>query len=371
MGHVWRLLLVVVLLTGCNSSTGSDPVDTESSSGDSANDAGQTVDSMEEGSELILEAQAGDGQITLSWNAAPDATAYNLYHATEPGLEPANYAVYDNGTLILDVTSPYTLSGLSNQTTYYIVVTAVFGSDEKTSSNIASAQPERAAVATVRLNDTGIDWCSDGSQNYQSCPVTGYPGQDGDFGRDAQARKGTLIKVGAGDAGFDFTKLDANGDEVSSSATEWTCVRDNHTGLVWEVKTDDGGLRDRGHTYTWYNTNSNLNGGNAGIQSGGNCTGSACDTQGFENALNQQMLCGASDWRLPTLAELHSISNMGRNSPSIDSEYFPNTQGLRYFSASTYAADSDAVWVVSFSFGNNSVGAKHDDLMVRLVHGGE
>ena len=35
---------------------------------------------------------------------------------------------------------------------------------------------------------------------------------------------------------------DYNGSEPAG--TQWSCVRDNDTGLYWEVKTNDGGLRD-------------------------------------------------------------------------------------------------------------------------------
>ncbi len=50
-------------------------------------------------------------------------------------------------------------------------------------------------------------------------------------------------------AGFDFTKLGVNGTALSiqnatwatgSTGTKWSCVLDNTTGLVWEIKTDNG-----------------------------------------------------------------------------------------------------------------------------------
>jgi hypothetical protein len=37
-------------------------------------------------------------------------------------------------------------------------------------------------------------------------------------------------------------------------------VRDNVTGLVWEVKTADGGLRDQKWSYTWYDSVHNSRG---------------------------------------------------------------------------------------------------------------
>lgn len=38
---------------------------------------------------------------------------------------------------------------------------------------------------------------------------------------------------GPGD--FDFTKISANGSDLSDEDEEWSCVRDNTTGLTWEV----------------------------------------------------------------------------------------------------------------------------------------
>ena len=223
----------------------------------------------------------------------------------------------------------------------------------------------------VVLNDTGIDWCADADTNNLDCPVAGFPGQDGDFGRDALARDGQLDKVGAGAAGFDFTKLDANGNDLPASATTWFCVRDNHTGLIWEVKTDDGGLRDKDHTYTWYNPDSSTNGGDPGVQDGGACIGSSCDTTGFSQAVNAQGLCGASDWRVPSLDELFSIVHHGRTSPAIDTGYFPNVSSSFFWSASPGAGDSGSAWLVFFFDGRGGRSFMSLGRRVRLVRGGQ
>ena len=61
--------------------------------------------------------------------------------------------------------------------------------------------------------------------------------QDGMKGRDANAA--TNINDD-GRLGFSFTAVNGG------------CVQDNVTGLMWEVKTTDGGLRDWTKTYTNY-----------------------------------------------------------------------------------------------------------------------
>ena len=65
--------------------------------------------------------------------------------------------------------------------------------------------------------------------------------QDCSHGRDT-----THNDNSDGHAGFSYTKLDSNGkplpdQTVDYATTPWACVKDNVTGLIWEVKTDDGG----------------------------------------------------------------------------------------------------------------------------------
>ena len=229
-------------------------------------------------------------------------------------------------------------------------------------------------VQGAPLNDTGIVTCSDNSTNGLPCPQTGFPGQDAEYGRDAAAQAGTLAKIGGGRAGFDFTKLGPGGNELSASATSWSCVRDNVTGLIWEIKTDDGGLRDKDNTYTWYNPDSSSNGGYAGAQNGGSCTGGiSCDTYGYAQAVNSQGLCGHNDWRLPWLEELRSIVdyNIPYPGPTIDTNYFPNTVNYAFWSASSYASYSGSAWRVHFNYGDDFAGHKVNDDRVRLVRGGQ
>ncbi len=48
-----------------------------------------------------------------------------------------------------------------------------------------------------------------------------------------------------------YTKIANDGSELSADAIlgtnpkNWACTKDNKTGLTWEVKTDDDGLRDK------------------------------------------------------------------------------------------------------------------------------
>jgi hypothetical protein len=202
-----------------------------------------------------------------------------------------------------------------------------------------------ATAPTWLLNDTGIDWWANGTTNFLSSPPADYPGQDASYGRDA-----TQDNDADGHAGFAFTKVAANGGALAASASAWSCVRDNVTGLIWEVKTDDGGPRDKDWTYSWYNPDPATNGGSAGYPDyGNNCYDSTrCDTAKFAADVNQAGLCGASDWRLPTREELRSIVDYSRYSPAIDIAWFPNTPSSWYWSSSPSAYYTDLAWIVYF-----------------------
>jgi len=243
-----------------------------------------------------------------------------------------------------------------------------------TGTELASS-PQTTAACYGKLNDTGIKTCSDGTTNGLPCPVTGFPGQDGDYGRDAQK---SLRKIGKGSAGFDFTKIANNGSVLPTTAVlgsgpkDWACTRDNITGLVWEVKTDDEGLRDKDNTYSWYNK---TNGGGDGFQNRGYCTGGitgdiSCDTYAYANKVNHLTMCGKADWRLPKQAELQSIVDYSRVGPAIDTDYFPNTPSRMFWSSSPDAFNRGA-WIVNFIAGWGGQAGKSIGNAVRLVRAGQ
>jgi hypothetical protein len=185
--------------------------------------------------------------------------------------------------------------------------------------------PMPPAPAFQPLNDTGITGCSNITSPDLPCPQSGYLGQDAESGRDV-----TNNNDADGHAGFSFTKIDNNGSAVAlGDAAAWQCVKDNVTGLMWEIKTDDSGLHDKDWTYTWYD-------GITGTANGGSCgLTSACDTVAYVKAVNVAGWCGKNNWRMPKVEELRSIVSYDRGllGAVIDDTYFPNTISDGYLAA--------------------------------------
>ena len=237
------------------------------------------------------------------------------------------------------------------------------------------------AAMAAGLPDSGQTLCDDGTNTLVTCDnsnsgdASTMPRQDGRFGHDPAADAGAVSKVGGGEAGFDYTTI---------SALE--CVQDNITGLMWEVKTTDSGLRDQNWTYSWFSdasrgddTANELNAGDAGTENSGICynqydvstnaAGDFCDTAGYVAAVNTANFCGYSDWRLPSRRELKSIVHFGTSSPVIESSYFPNTVTGYFYSASSQAANPGSAWHVRFDKGGEYSGSKSSSNYVRLVRG--
>jgi hypothetical protein len=255
------------------------------------------------------------------------------------------------------------------------------------------------AMAQAQLNDTGLISCYNTTAITgtvaPSTPApeqTGFEGQDCTRGASAANALGFMTKVGASTIpGRDYSKIGNDGSVLAADATlgsaagDWACTRDNNTGLVWEVKVNDAAhLRHLGHEYTWYDTDASSNGGNAGTQAGTGCNGTlaGCNTTAFRDAVNAQAggLCGAIDWRVPSLGELQSLLDRQRRSGAaaalLDNAYFPNSAyggafTARYRARETCARTLANAWLVDFSSGQAlDFFPKSAAYHVQLVRGG-
>jgi hypothetical protein len=206
------------------------------------------------------------------------------------------------------------------------------------------------------LPATGITTCGNETTNGLLCTPEALGALYG-LGQDGEVQAGQKMS---------YTVLNRSGAE---------CVQDNVTGLIWEQKTDDGGLRDKDWYYTWYNPNSATNGGYAGTANGGSCFnkagGAQCDTAGYVAALNAANYCGYSDWRMPTRTELTNLVDFSKPYPGPTIHpVFVNTLGNVYWSASPVAGGNGIAWVVDFYYGGTGNYDKGDSLFVRAVRAG-
>ena len=169
-------------------------------------------------------------------------------------------------------------------------------------------------------------------------------------------------------SGNKYLKLGDNGDNLAKNSETWTCVEDTNNGLVWEVKSQDGGIRDKNNSYTWFQPSSM--GVNHGIADGGKCKGDTeCDTQSYVQALNEQNYCGYSDWRLPTREEMLSIVYFENTASSakINSNYFPEAMPSWYWTASSNENHPEHAWYVLFKNGIAINDLKQRAKHIRLV----
>ena len=141
-----------------------------------------------------------------------------------------------------------------------------------------------------------------------------------------------------------FIKIGKNGEFLEDDAKEWYAVYDTKTELMWEVKTDDGGLHDKDETYSWR------------------------ESFDFAEAVNRKNYLGFSDWRVPTIEELRTIVDKSRSNPAIDTKYFSRTQPFHHWSSSAYAGYTSDAWLLGFSYGYDYYDYKsYGNYYVRLV----
>jgi hypothetical protein len=155
----------------------------------------------------------------------------------------------------------------------------------------------------------------------------------------------------------DFTKISWRGQNLDKSASEWSCVRDNKTGRVWEVKTGSG-LHSINNRYRW---------GGIGAEQFG--------TEFYDDwnvLVNESRgLCGYSDWRVPNRFELIAASQDGERAGELMTQYFPHASSY-FWSSSAYENYSGSARYVSFAYGYSyDYFSRGNSLPVRLVRGGQ
>ncbi|WP_455222906.1 Lcl C-terminal domain-containing protein [Kaarinaea lacus] len=90
----------------------------------------------------------------------------------------------------------------------------------------------------------------------------------------------------------------------------------------------------------------------------------------WENSLqiaNASQFAGHTDWRLPTIYELSSISELRCQKPAIDLTLFPETYVGDYWSSTSFINNTAIAWLMNFTYGENHTAKKSTNAAVRLV----
>ncbi|MDH5718544.1 MAG: DUF4215 domain-containing protein [Spirochaetia bacterium] len=239
----------------------------------------------------------GKEEISISFLTSTGAVSYHIYYSDTPGV--TKYS----GTKITDVTSPHSISPLTNTTTYYFVMTAENAGGESEDSAEVSAYPYLAALKTNQTQ------CWDASGAEISCTNTG---QDGEYQRGRNANFTGPIQYGA--------------------TTDYTTT-DNDTGLIWKSchEGQSGGTcSGTGSTIAWSTANTNCS--------------------ALDNLNGGAGYGGVTGWHMATLEEFETILNYNTASPISFSTNFPNSNSstIGYWTSSLLSTlTSDAYYIRS------------------------
>lgn len=218
------------------------------------------------------------------------------------------------------------------------------------------------------LHDSGVTECYNNSAVIP-CKNNDFPMQDGDTGRDTVA----IDKSGSGQRGFDFTKFDIFGDELPNNALVFNCVRDNVTGLVWEVKQPSA--RPRFSTLRSVDNYYSLDDSLDPLKSCPNTDN--CGVEKFIDAVNDAGFCGGANWRLPTFLELVNIIDyfdVDQDS-LLDKSFFPFTPDTAELGHKFYWVSEDNAeggggvfnWVINLETGDDSAIPRNSPAYIMLV----
>ncbi len=197
-------------------------------------------------------------------------------------------------------------------------------------------EPAQEARTVFSFPDSGQKSCYDENGALIRAPKRGerYYGQDGSYRINP----------------LSFTKLADGAQPLADTAAwkgGWRMVRDNNTGLIWELKSPEKTDHNyKGCAYTWE------------------------DAFSFVKGLNTRGYGGFRDWRLPNREELRTIVDYNGQIPAIDWKFFPDCLPAFYWGDTENKKEPVFAWGVYFAYGCAICYLKHFYYPVRAVRGG-
>ena len=294
-----------------------------------------------------------DAPATSSWgldpSAAPTSTMYTLqeiydktpkFHS-DPG-NASTSDVFINKTFYKD--SATKLTGTLERAGY---------STGTISSTYANGQTDRFVVDQSGASGAGITSAGDIATNKYAWSNGTWYGPGTASGGAGLTKTGQTTSYASsqtcgdgGTGGCDDGYYQA-GQALSYTDNGDGTITDNNTGLMWkrcsEPDTQTSGCTGTHSVYTW------------------------------QDAINQcegLTYAGYTDWRLPNIKELFSISRLEPGTaPYIDHTAFPGTLSSSYWSATTYPEGTASALYVYFGGGFMNTHGKTDNDYVRCVRG--
>lgn len=100
-----------------------------------------------------------------------------------------------------------------------------------------------------------------------------------------------------------------------------------------------------------------------------NCVGDAepVDWQQANKKVIEYQAETSKQWRLPTIHELSSITELSCESPAINLQLFPNTPSLHFWTGVEFVNNTSKAWQVFFGTGENHTAKKTTKAAARLV----
>lgn len=94
----------------------------------------------------------------------------------------------------------------------------------------------------------------------------------------------------------------------------------------------------------------------------------------WNNAIDYALaldFAGFTDWRMPNINELLSITDYTKNNPAIlEDPPFENTHNFPYWSSTAYIIVPNRAWILDYVIGEITTKAKTDTTFLRCVRGG-